>query len=120
MPNELKIRLTVDYKKGDALPQKIRTFQTISVSGTNVKGLSVQAIGTSKENLEQPTDLGTLGWVFLHNLDPTNFVAFGDDADAPSIKLLAGESCFVRWNSTDVSAKADTAECAVEFLMLED
>ncbi len=118
--NELKIRLNVDYRKGAALPQKIRTHQTISVTGNNVKGLSVQAVGTSKENLEQPADLGTLGWVFLHVLDATNFVEFGDDADAPSIKLLAGESCFVRWNATDVSAKADTAACDVEFMMIEE
>jgi hypothetical protein len=82
--------------------------------------LTVQAIGTSAENLGKPADMATIGWVYLHCLDATNYVEFGDDADAPSIKLKAGEECFVRWNATNVSAKANTASCDVEYELFED
>jgi len=120
MANELKIRLSYEYKKGSGKVHKVNSFQSITVTGNNVRGLEVQAVGTSKENLNKPSDMGTIGWVFLHNLDPTNFVEFGDDADGPSLKLKAGEEEFLRWGASNVSAKADTASCDVESELFED
>lgn len=118
--NELKFNFSVEYRKGSGQPIRIRRTQTITVTGNNVRGPSVQAIGISAEVLQKPADMGTIGWVYLHNLDTTNFVAFGDDADGPSLKLKAGEADFVRWGATDVSAKADTAGCDVEYALFED
>ncbi len=121
MARELKFRFSVEYQKGNGKVHKIRSSQSIDVSGNNVRGLAVQAVGfAAKENLDKPSDMGTIGWVYLHNLDTTNFVEFGDDADGPSLKLKAGEEEFVRWGATNVSAKADTASCDVESMLIED
>jgi len=85
-----------------------------------VRGLSLQAIGTTKENLDKPSDMGTIGFIYLHNLDTTNFLAIGDDADGPSLKLKAGEEVFLRWGASNVSVLADTAGCDLEYMLIED
>ena len=120
MAGELKFKFSFEYRKGSGKPQKVRSSQTITVTGNNVRGLSVQSIGTAKENLDKPSDMGTIGWCYLKNLDPSNFVSFGDDADNPSLKLKAGEETFVRWGATNVSALADSAALDVESLLIED
>lgn len=119
MANELGIRVVMDFVKSGSPEVNIDTFtKYFDVTGeTAVQGnLSV---GTSKENIPKPTDMGTIGYVFLWNRDSTNFVEFGDDADAPSLKLLAGEFGLFRWGATDVSAKADTGACIVEYALIE-
>jgi len=120
MARELKIRFSFEYQKGNGKVHKVRSTQKITVTGNNVKGLSVQPVAITKGNLIKPVDMATVGWVYLHNMDTTNYVEFGDDADNPSIKLKAGEETFVRWGATNVSAKANTAGCDVEYLMIED
>jgi hypothetical protein len=51
----------------------------------------VQEIGTTKENLALSADIGTPGYAFFRNLDPTNWVGIGLDGDTPFLKLKAGE-----------------------------
>ena len=63
---------------------------------------------------------GTPGYVLLRNLDGTNFVQFGADADAPFGKLKAGEAALLRVVAAPISIKADTAACAVEYWVLAD
>lgn len=120
MPGELKFKFSFEYRKGSGKPQKVRSSQTITVTGNNVRGLAIQSVGTTKENLDKPSDMGTIGWAYLHNLDPTNFVSFGDDADSPSLILKATEETFVRWGATNISACADSAALDVESLLIED
>lgn len=120
MANELGIRIVMDFVKSGSSEVHIDTFtKYFTVSGETAVHSSL-SVGTSKENISKPTDMGTIGYVFLYNRDSTNFVEFGDDADLPSIKLKAGEFGLYRWGATDISAKADTAACIVEYALIED
>ena len=78
-----------------------------------------QEIGTNKENIDKPTAMGTIGFIYIENLDSTNFVEIGDDADNPSLKLLAGQSFMGPWGATNVSCKADAAAVLIEFVIIE-
>ena len=80
----------------------------------------VISVGFAAKESVAKGDVGTIGWVYLKNLDSTNFIAAGDDADSPSIKMKAGEFFLGRWNATNISVIADTAACRMQYVMIED
>ena len=81
---------------------------------------AIQSIGTTHETLQEAADLGGAGWVFLKNLDPTNFVEFGYADEQFTIKLLPGESTVFRWSEGGaITAQANTSACLVEFMIVE-
>ena len=119
MSDEILVSMSIYVQKGSSNPIDITIHrQYIDMTG-DIYQFSQQSVGTSAENLEQHADMGTVGIVYAHNLDTTNFVVFGDSADAPSIKLLADQWFLAPWGAAEVSAKADTAACIVEYLLIE-
>jgi len=75
---------------------------------------SVQNIGTTAEQLVIG-DCATLGYLFVKNLDATNYVQLGLDASVTQIfaKLRPNEFCLVPANQNAIYAKANTAACDV-------
>lgn len=118
MANEIAVQMLLRMKISGEDPVEIDTLtQYFDMTGTEyVSGIF--SIGTSAETIGKG-DVGTWGWVYMKNLDSTNFVEGGDDADNPSIAMEAGEPFLGRWKATNVSLKADTAACRVQFLGLE-
>lgn len=83
----------------------------------------VQAIGFAAAEAVTVTDVGTLGWISIHNLDATNFVLVGTGSTLTSAntfaKLLAGEWLMVKANSAATYyAQADTASCNCEITVI--
>ncbi len=110
--------ISLQFTKGNIPPQ---TFASGSVSfdvaGSNYIR-NVQNIGTSKEAMLLG-DVGTPGYVLLHNLDATNFVeVFPNATDAGLVKLLKGEWALFRLDAAAPYLKADTAACNVEIFAL--
>lgn len=80
----------------------------------------VQAIGTSEETLSTG-DLSTYGWLFLRNLDDTNYVQLGFSTGVYGCRLEAGECAMFRTEpAADMYLKANTAACDVQYRWLED
>lgn len=83
----------------------------------------VQKIGTSEEVVAFG-DVATAGWLYLENLDATNFVEFGPESAGAMVamgKLLAGEWCWLRMKPAVVlRAKADTAEIKLDVRLFEN
>jgi hypothetical protein len=117
MANELSLSLGLNYTKNNAGVSKSVSPQ-ITVSGTPFAA-HLQNIGTTDETLDLG-DVGTIGFVFLHNLDASNYITFGSDGSAYPLKLKAGESMIVRWNAAAIHAKANTAACDLEYAILSD
>lgn len=123
MANELKITAKITFNKTPvANVSRDETDVTFDVTGTRYSQV-VQEFGT----VEEPLTLGDvpiagLGYCWLKNLDPTNFVLIGPAAgDAYLIKLKPVESAVFRLNlSITPVVKADTAACDVEVLIVED
>ena len=117
MSNELRIGIVLNFLKSGATLN--RAFnKEITVTG-DAFNHDVQSIGTSEEVLAQGADLGTPGYVLVINLDATNYVEIGSTTGVYDIKLLAGEPALYRHNSATIYAKANTAACLVEYIIIE-
>jgi hypothetical protein len=117
MANEISIGQSLQVLKNGATIQKSASA-SITLTG-NYFMSGVQNVGTTDETIALG-DIGTVGVVYFKNLDSTNFVTFGADGTNYHIKLKAGESALLRWNGAAVHAKADTAACKVEYVIVED
>ena len=115
MANELKIGIVVSYSKSGAKYQRSEHLE-VDVAGDSIGG-QIQSIPASNTALVVPAAIGTVGWVWIKNLDATNYVTVGLTASY-AIKLLAGESTMFRSAGT-IFALANTAACLVEYMMFE-
>ncbi len=118
MANELNIGVTLSFRKGGAIVDRVESG-SFTVTGDSFNH-DVQSIGTSEEQLAQGVDLGDPGFVFVKNLDATNYVEFGSTTGVYDLKLKAGEFHLYRHNSATIYAKANTASCLVEYIIIEN
>ena len=117
MANELTILVSMAFSKGGASVSRAESIQ-VTVTG-DAFSHEVQEVGTSEEQLAQGADLGTPGYMLIKNLDGTNYVEVGSTTGVYDIKLKAGEVALYRHNSATVYAKANTAVCLVEYMLIE-
>lgn len=96
MANELKVTLGVAYANGsmkDTIASEVLniTQDTLFYHGT------VVSVGTSEEDLAIG-DIATLGWLYLKNLDATNYVTYGpkDTTMKAFGRIEAGEFAILR------------------------
>ena len=117
MSDELRLGIVLSFSKSSASEKKTY-HEEIDVTG-NAYVSSTQAIGTSEEEVVQGADIGTPGYVLVKNLDATNYVEIGSTTGVYDIKLLAGEVSLWHHNSATIYAKANTAECSIEYTIIE-
>lgn len=83
----------------------------------------VVSVGTSEEDLSTG-DVSTLGWLFITNLDSTNYVIYGPKSGGSMVsfgRIEAGETHAVRLNpGVTLRWQANTAAVKVKVLLLED
>jgi len=116
MSNEISMSVSLTFNKGGASVSRVVSGQ-VDVTGDALTH-EVQEIGTSEEALAEGADLGTPGLVYIKNLDATNYVEVGITGQY-SIKLKAGEFAIYRAAAAQY-AKANTAACKVEYIIIED
>ena len=117
MANELSLSGSASETKNGATFAATYT-KTVTVAGDTPVSL-VQSIGTADETLSLG-EISTLGYMIAKNLDATNFIEIGHTSGTYSIKLKALEFCIFRVGSgmTAIHAKADTAACLLQYLLL--
>ena len=120
MAAEGTLTLTLTFVKGNLPPQTLTPGPvSIDVSGSTYLR-QVQIVGTSKEAMLLG-DVGTPGYVMLHNCDSANFVeVFPNNTDAGLVKLKKGEWAVFRLDAAAPYLKADTAPVNVEIFLLPD
>lgn len=96
--------------------------QTISLSAVG-QASGIQSIGTSEENLSVG-DVATPGWLFMQNLDATNYVQWGM-SDSGTMKTVGrmkpGEPAVLRVDAgATVRMKANSGPCNVKYILLAD
>lgn len=122
MANEIRVtqqinvqngELNVTYPSGNLAD----TFDQAAVGGPTPGYVT---IGTSEES-ETFSELSTLGWLMMHNLDDTNFVEWGFATGDYGGRLEPGEKALFRLNpGTTLYLKADTAACKMVLNAFED
>lgn len=96
--------------------------QQVSLALTqNVQGAASGTVTVATTNTQVPvTGLTTYGFLYMRNIDGTNFVTLGTTVGY-EFKMKAGEPFFGRVTpGTAIWLKADTAACKVQYLFLND
>jgi hypothetical protein len=117
MANELNLNASLSFVKNAAQVQR-NINSSLTVTGNSIVQ-AVQNIGTADETLALG-DISTIGYVFFHNLDGTNYIQIGSDGALYPLKLKAGEWALLRWNAAAIHAKANTAACDLEYIVVSD
>lgn len=117
MAGELSLIARAIFAKGNA-SARMSEGVTVDVAG-DAYTQGVQVIGTSEEELSQGADLGTPGYVFVLNMDSSNYVEVGSTTGVYDIKILAGKFALWPHNSATIYIKANTATVNVDYLIVE-
>lgn len=130
MADEIKVRFSLSVEKGFFKDEVNLGQLDVDQGSPGGRGGYVQEIGTVEELLDfGDVGAGTLsneGFLYLRNLDATNYVNFGPDigttgAGQLSGKLKAGEFAFFRIEpNTAWYAKADTASVLLDVRLYSD
>lgn len=123
MANELYFKLQGRYAPANTLT--IPTSIGVEEKFITQTGVDHQAgtlsIGTVEETVSWSTDIGDEGYIFLKNLDTTNFVQLGFSTGVYGMKLKAGEIALFRLEpGVTLYAKADTAAVSLQYIVYED
>jgi hypothetical protein len=113
MANEITLNVSMRVLNG-AMLEQIQPG-TISIDQAAVGGPSpgYVTIGTSEESVTL-SELSTLGYCFIQNLGPTNYVEWGFATTVYGGRLKAGEIAVFRFNpGAALFMKANTAACKV-------
>lgn len=121
MANELKISLSATLNNGflqeSFSPGSLSVDQ--AVRGSHASTVSV---GTSEEDLPVG-DVATLGYLFLRNIDTTNYVTYGPKSGGSMVafgRIRAGEVAMIRLEpGITLRWIANTAAVKVKALLLE-
>jgi hypothetical protein len=99
-------------------------LQTLLVTQSSAALLAkVVAVTTSEADLTT-TEIATLGWAWIQNLDTTNYVQYGPKSGGAMVamgRLKAGEWALLRLEpGITLRWKADTATCQVLVKIFND
>ena len=117
MANELSVYTTFSYNK-DSASFNLSAQNQVTVA-TNAFINSLVDVGTSDVTI----DLGpvsSIGYVYVQNLDATNFILIGPSSGSYFIKLLANEVAVFRSNVSSIHLIADTAACMVQYAVVSN
>lgn len=124
MANEIRVTASLSCTNSNfILPTMGSGQQSIDQATMGGGGPGYLSIGTSEEAIAF-TDISTLGWCFIKNLDASNFVTYGPESAGAMVsfgRLKAGEAAVMRLSpGATVRMKADTAACKVQIICLEN
>jgi hypothetical protein len=117
MANELQISLGITYANGGLADNKAPATQKISQAAQELFAPVVSC--PAADTVVTVAGITTLGWLYMKNLDPTNFVTYGPTvaaAIAPAGRLMPGEEVIFRLEPGIVlRTRANVAACKVQF-----
>lgn len=115
----LSVGCSLDYTSSDGGRVNIGSHSKSIAPAAIPAKTDIVSVGTSDETLAKG-DVATIGYIWLKNLGPTNYVEFGSDGTLYPLKLKVNEFALLRWNAAALHAKANTAACNVQYAMLSD
>ena len=108
-----KLTLTSSNATSDALNLTVTDTLTTGNPAINIARASVLHTG---ETVLIASSIGAVNYVYLKNIDTTNFINIKTDAGVLVMKLSPEEFAFFPLNgSVGIEAQADTATCILEY-----
>ena len=119
MANEINVSASIRARKSGAQVSRGESIRVTMTGDSMHHGVtSIATGGTALEHAEAAAE-GTVGYVWVKNLDSTNFVTLGTHSSSNhTVKLLAGEIAIFR-AAGDLFGVADTSACIVEWVSIE-
>ena len=125
MANEIKVTAKMSCTNGNFIVPALGSSEqsiTQTTLGGGVPGYV--SIGTGAEEDIVTTDVGTLGWVWMKNLDSTNYIQWGPKSGGvmvPVGRLKAGEAVVLRLEpGITLRMTANTGACKLQIIVLEN
>ena len=122
MANEFYWKLQGRYSPANSntVPHSVGTIEYRSDQSGVDHEMGTQEIGTSEENITWSTDIGDEYWLYIRNLDTTNYVQLGFATGVYGIRLRAGDFMLIPLEpGTSIFALANTAACQVQYAVYE-
>ena len=120
MADEITVQTLLQVRNGnlnETLSFPNTTFDQAAVGGPTPGYVT---IGTTEETISF-SELGTLGWLEMRNLDATNYVRWGFATGVYGGRMEAGEVALFRLNpGTTLYLIANTAACKCLIRAFED
>lgn len=122
MANELQVTFSASYTPNAAAAQETLSLSSASftIAGAPSFEKKTQSIPTSATALNLGA-LATIGWLFVKNLDPTNYVTLLTATAGTAFGRVAPGAAAVLYLDPTVTApaaQAHTAACVLEFMAL--
>lgn len=118
MANELTISASLKFSKSGREANASKGGLQIDVTGDKFIR-HVQEIGTSEEAIVMSADVPAGGYMYLENLDSTNYVEIRPaTGTADLVRLNAGEIALFRLTSTATAPYAIADTAAVDLLVV--
>ena len=122
MANEIQFSFSGRIQKGSFLD--VISQETLQVTQSGVGDYSPTAlVGTTEEDL-LIGDIGTLGWLYLKNLDTTNYVTWGPKSGGVMIplgRIEPGEFAVLRLEpGVTLRWKANSSAVRIKVRLYED
>ena len=108
---------TLTLSSSDATADALSITVTDTLTTTNpAVNIARASVLHSSETVLIAASVSAVNYVYLKNIDTTNFINIKTDGGTTIIKLSAGEFAFLPLApSTGVEAQADTATCVLEY-----
>lgn len=120
MAAEIKVSISLVVRKGGTVDGLDSGVISVTMTGSNVLRHR-QTVGTVEEALLLG-DAGAGGWFFGINRDGTNYIRIrGASGQTPLARTRAGEpACFRVDAGATPTVQADTANCELDYILVED
>lgn len=120
MADELTIRASLSFEKGDTLVELLIGPKKRDVAGTHGQRRR-QSIGFAAEELVVMDDIASGGYLLVVNRDATNYVQLRSATGVQAFaRLLPGDFCLFRLdNGATLYAIANTAACDIDYAAVD-
>jgi uncharacterized protein YaiE (UPF0345 family) len=111
MANEVTITANIAVRKSNLVFDGKNASATFDMTGTGGPTPGYVTVGTTEESTAFP-ELSTLGFLFMKNLDTTNYIQWGFSTGVYGGRLKPGETALFRLEpGVTLYLKANTAAC---------
>jgi len=120
MANEISVTAGIRVLNGNMDFQQAAKTYSINQSAVGGPTPGAIVVGTTEESTAFP-ELTTEGWLFMQNLDATNYVQWGFSTGVYGGRLRPGETAMFRMEpSLTLFLRANTASCRCLVYGFED
>lgn len=122
MANELALNASLTYTKNSVVINEAINALLVTVTGNGLNSLNSFSATTAAIAIPLGSSTSAGGWIFVMNLDPTNYVNLLTGTSGTIFgRLLPGEFALFRFDAsvTAPAVQAHTSACQIKFCLFD-